>query len=254
MKKEKLKIEDKKEKEKIELDEKSNKNKENIYHKYLCYLIIFSIIGLFLETIFCLVAEKLFNREAGLILGPLCIVYGIGTIITIICLNRFKGHKIKLFILGAVLGVTVEYVMGFILESTFGARLWNCSWSKFNVNERICLEHAVLWGILTVIVIELIKKYIDMLINKIKGKTRIIVDIISTAIIVLLLMLTIWGVITYTTRAREILNGKNYTSNNNIIEKFQNTVFSNEIMEKIFSKIEIIDNEGNTVLIKNING
>ena len=39
-----------------------------------------------------------------------------------------------------------------------------------------------------------------------------------------------------------------------IWNKFQNTAFSNEIMEKIFSEMEIINNEGNWILIKNING
>ena len=98
------------------------------------------------------------------------------------------------------------------------------------------------------------KKYIDLLINKIKGKSRIAIDIILTVLILITIILAVWGAGTYSVRAKEVLNGKNYISNNNIIEKFQNTVFSNKIMEKIFSNMQIIDNEGNWILIKNING
>lgn len=243
-----------KNKEKIEKSKASIENKESKYHKYLWYLIIFSILGLLLETIFCLLGEKIFGTGAGLVLGPLCIIYGIGAIITIICLKRFQGHKIKLFISGAILGTAIEYMMGFIIEAIFGARLWNCSWAKFNVNGRVCLEHSILWGIMAVILINLLIKHIEKIIGKIQGKVRIVVDIIVTIAIVFFIMFTSWGIITYTVRARETLEGKNYISNNNAIEKFQNTVFSNDVMEKIFPRMEIIDNAGNTILVKNIDG
>lgn len=261
-KKEEIKSKLDKRENKKEIVQKSSKkekkintdNKESIYHKYLWYLIIFSVIGLLIETIVCFTEKQISNSVFGLVLGPLCIVYGIGAIITIICLERFKGHKIKLFILGAILGILIEYVLSFILEAIFGARLWSYTCTKVNANGRICLGSAPLWGILTVILINVIKKYIDKLINKIQGKTRIIVDIILTITLTITIMLTIWGLMTYTIRARETLNGKNYTSNNNAIERFQNTVFSNELMEKIFKNLEITNNEGNWVLVKNING
>lgn len=242
-------------KENKEKNKEENINKrENKFHKYLWYLIIFSLIGLLIEIIYCLISAKISNEFPTLILGPLCVIYGIGTIITIICLNRFKGHKVKLFILGSILGIVIEYIMSFILESIFGARLWNYSSARFNVNGRICIEHAIIWGILSVVTIDILKKYVDIFINKMQGKIRIVVDIIATIIIVITIMLTTWGIITYVVRAKDVMNGKNYTSNNNIIEKFQNEVFSNQIMEKIFSEIEIMNNEGNMIKIKNING
>lgn len=243
------KIDTKKQEEKINKDKK-----ESTYHKYLIYLIIFSIIGLLIETICCFAESRIFNKEFSLILGPLCVIYGIGATITIICLERFKNHKIKLFILGAVLGTFLEYILSFVLEAIIGAKVWSYEAINFSINRRICLLYAPLWGILTVILINFIQKYIDKLINKVKGKTRIIVDIILTIFLIIVITLTIWGLITYVTRAKETLDGKNYTSNNNIFEKFQNNYFSNEIMNKLFKKVEIIDNEGKPILIKNING
>lgn len=224
------------------------------YHTYLWYLIIFSLIGLLLEGIFCFAGEKFFNNERGIVLGPLCFIYGLAAILIIICLDRFKGHKLKLFIFGTILCATIEYVMNFLLEAAFGARLWNYSWSKFNLNSRICLEYACLWGVFTIFIIDVLKKIVDKLILKIHGKIKIVLDTIFTIILIIDIILSIWGIATYVIRAKETLNGKNYTSNNNIVEKFQNTVFSNEIMEKIFSKMEIVDNNGNRILIKNING
>lgn len=234
--------------------EQRNAHKCNKYHKYLWYFIIFSLIGLSLEIIFCFVGERFFKTSTGFVLGPLCYIYGFVAIIIIIGLKRFQGHKVKLFILASILGAVMEYSINFITESILGVKLWDCSWTRFNINRRIYLQHALLFGIMAVISINIIIKYLDKIINKMQKKEIMIVDIILTIIVILLIMFTIWGIITYTVRAKEMLNGKNYISNNNIIEKFQNTVFSNEVMGKIFPRLKIIDNSGNIVLIKNING
>ena len=52
--------------------------------------------------------------------------------------------------------------------------------------------------------------------------------------------------------AKETLAGQNYISNNTNIEIFQNTVFTNERMEKIFPKLRVNDEYGNTIMIKDI--
>ena len=107
-------------------------------------------------------------------------------------------------------------------------------------------------GIITVILIEVLKDFVDKIINLMKGKVSTIVDIILTMLIVVLIMFTIWSAKTYATRAKETLAGQNYISNNTNIEIFQNTVFTNERMEKIFPKLRVNDEYGNTIMIKDI--
>ena len=108
----------------------------------------------------------------------------------------------------------IQYALSFILETIVGARLWNYTWSKFNINGRVCIEYAILWGIITVILIEVLKDFVDKIINLMKGKVSTIVDIILTMLIVVLIMFTIWSAKTYATRAKETLAGQNYISNN----------------------------------------
>ncbi|MGN1326749.1 MAG: putative ABC transporter permease [Clostridia bacterium] len=227
-------------------------NKKHTFHHYLWYMIIFSLIGVLIETIFGYITTGKLESRKGLILGPLCPVYGCGAVLIIALLDRYKGHKIKLFVYGTILGAAIEYIISFILEAIYGARFWDYSWAAFNINGRICLSYSIFWGILTLLLIEFGKKYIDKLINKIQGKARIITDTIVTIILVLDIVITVWGITVYQIRAKETLNGKNYISNNNIIEKFQNTAFSNEIMSTIFPNLRIVDNEGNLIFIKDI--
>ena len=223
--------------EKIEQPQKQRK-----FHKYLWYLIIFSILGLILECVINFIKAKTTDTPFLVTTGPFCIFYGIGAILTILCLQQYKGKKIKLFIIGCILMSAIQYALSFILETIVGARLWNYTWSKFNINGRVCLEYAILWGIITVILIE----------NLMKVKVSTIVDIILTMLIVVLIMFTIWSAKTYATRAKETLAGQNYISNNTNIEIFQNTVFTNERMEKIFPKLRVNDEYGNTIMIKDI--
>ena len=245
---------DKKTKEKIETtDIKNEKNVRTVLHNYLWYLIIFSIIGLIVETLFCFITTGHWESRKGLILGPLCPIYGVGAVVIIAILGRYKEHKLKLFVYGTILGGILEYIISFILESIYGVRFWDYSWLSWNLNGRICLRYSAYWGILTLIVINVLKKYIDKIVNEIKGKPRIVVDIIITIALIIDIIFTIWGISVYKRRAKETLEGKNYITNNTYIQKFENTVFSNKIMSAIFPNIQIVDNEGKLILITSIN-
>lgn len=241
-------------KEEVKIENNKNEKKvRTIIHNYLWYLIIFSIIGLIVETIFCFITTGHWESRKGLILGPLCPVYGIGAVIIIAILGRYKEHKLKLFVYGTILGGILEYIISFLLESIYGARFWDYSWLRWNLNGRICLRYSAYWGILSLIVINFLKKYIDKIVNIIKGKPRVVVDIIITIVLIVDVIFTIWGISVYKIRAKETLEGKNYITNNTAIQKFENTVFSNEIMSSIFPNLQIVDNEGNLVFITSIN-
>lgn len=230
------------------IDKEITENK-SIYHNYLWYILIFSILGLLVEVLISFIST---GTSQKFVLGPLCVLYGVGVAILIAFLNRYKGHKIKLFLLGAILGGLIQYIISFLLEGILGAHFWSCDWSKYNVTGRVSIEYCLLWGVLTVLIIEVIKKLIDKIINKINRKARKISDIIITIILVIEITFSMWAVIVYTTRAKETLNGKNYISNNNVIQKFENTAFSNEIMKSIFPNLQILDNEGNLIFIRDI--
>lgn len=41
------------------------------------YFVIFSIVGLFIETLYCYITTGVLESRKGLILGPFCPVYGV---------------------------------------------------------------------------------------------------------------------------------------------------------------------------------
>ena len=250
----------------IKLDKKMNKpekeeiiqednNKINRYHSSLWYLIIFSILGLIIETLYCYATTGIWESRKGLILGPVCPVYGVGALAIILILNKYKGHKVKLFCYGAIVGSVLEYIISYVLEAMYGTRFWDYSYLKINLNGRIALEFAIFWGILTWFIIDIVKPIIDKFINKIKGKKRVVLDVLLTELIVLDIILTVWGINVYKTRAKK--EHEEYVidyeeKEENFIEKIENTLFSNEIMSTIFPNLRYVDKDLNTVWIKDI--
>ena len=100
------------------------KNEKKItFHEILWYFIIFSIIGLIIETIYCLVTTGILESRKGLLWGPFCPVYGVGATVLILCLNRVDSrNSFELFIYGFLLGSLIEYLMSYVLEAVYSIR------------------------------------------------------------------------------------------------------------------------------------
>ena len=53
-------------------------NKEKItIHQLFWYFLIFSVLGLIIETVYCYITSGTFESRKGLIWGPFCPVYGV---------------------------------------------------------------------------------------------------------------------------------------------------------------------------------
>lgn len=139
--------------------------KEIKIYDLIWYFIIFSILGMVIETLYCYITTGVIESRKGLIWGPFCPVYGIGAVVLIYVLNRYRKNWLLLFITGTILGSVVEYMLSFGLEAIYGIRFWEYSYITENLNGRICIPYSIFWGMLSILVIKLIKPIIDKLIN-----------------------------------------------------------------------------------------
>lgn len=147
------------------------------------YLIIFSILGLIIETIFCYITTGVVESRKGLIWGPFCPVYGVGGTILILLLDKYRDNTINLFIIGSIMGNIIEYGLSYILEAMYGMRFWDYSYIDLHLNGRICIKYSVFWGILVVILIRFVKPFIDKIINYIPDNKKLNIAIIVLAFI-----------------------------------------------------------------------
>jgi len=143
---------------------------------------IYAIIGYFVEICACSIIEKKIVLNRGFCLGPYLPIYGICCVIMSYFLIRYKQDPFALFITAAFVCTFMEYMTSFILEKIFKARWWDYSEKRFNIEGRVCLENALLFGIGGLACIYLINPMLVGILNKLTEKTLIIIAIIAIII------------------------------------------------------------------------
>ena len=126
---------------------------------YFLWFIVYSFIGWLYETIICSIGQRRFINR-GFLCGPYCPIYGTGALIIILILGKLTNPA-GLFFLGAIVACGLEYITSFGMEILFHARWWDYSQRRLNINGRICLLGAVVFGTFSVLVILMIHPVVD---------------------------------------------------------------------------------------------
>lgn len=224
-------------------------------HQLFWYFLIFSIAGIIIETLYCYATTGVIESRKGLLWGPFCPVYGISAAILILCLNRYKDKNILvLFIYGFIAGSIAEYILSFLLESVYGMRFWDYTYTNAHINGRVCLQYSFYWGILSVLLIKWMKPMLDRWIDKMPVKARKIIDIILLIFFIVNTVFTVWGIQTYQNRVVYGIKHEGETGNIFIKcqQKIENDYFTNERMSKTFPNLRIKDETGNEVWVRTL--
>ena len=128
---------------------------EPISSLFLSFL-VYGFIGWFYESTFCAMANQGHFANSGFLLGPCCPIYGVGALVCWLLLRNIENTFV-LFVLAAVVCSVIEYTVGVILEKTTHAKFWDYSDKPFNINGRVCLYGAVLFGAGCVLVCRVIE-------------------------------------------------------------------------------------------------
>lgn len=113
-------------------------------HLFL-WFILYSFAGWVYESILVSIQERRpVNR--GFLNGPLCPIYGVGAILAIVLLGRMTNPA-AIFLCSMIGATVLEYATSVAMERLFHARWWDYSNFRFNVNGRVCLLGAVVFGI-----------------------------------------------------------------------------------------------------------
>lgn len=118
---------------------------------------ICSIGGLVIEEIYHLVMFGEFQDRAGLLFGPFSPLYGFGGILLTVLLNGMRDKPVVLvYALCAVSGGALEYLVSWLMQSTFGLLAWDYSGTWLSIDGRTNGYFMILWGILGVCWIKLL--------------------------------------------------------------------------------------------------
>lgn len=229
------------------------KAKINI-HQLFWYFILFSILGLIIETLYGYFTMGIWESRKGLIWGPFCPVYGVGAIFLIFFLNHVDQKSyFKLFFYGALTGAAVEYMLSYGLEAIYGARFWDYSYAKGDINGRICIIYSLFWGILAIGLMKLIKPLIDKIIERINLKIKASTEMAMFLFLAVDALVTVWAVSIYEKRAIcQFYQEEMKYSQIPFMRKIEEEYFTDTRMKKTFPNLRTKDREGNQVFIRDL--
>ena len=123
--------------------------------KLFLWFLFYSFCGWVYESILVSILERRpVNR--GFLNGPLCPIYGAGAVGAVVVLGQVH-NPLVMFLLSMVGASILEYVTSWVMEALFHARWWDYSDYKFNLNGRICLLGAFVFGVGGVLITSVIQ-------------------------------------------------------------------------------------------------
>lgn len=160
---------------------------------YINTLYIYSLFGFIIESTVYKISKS--KKHSGICYSPLTYVYGFGILTLLLIkknfLDKLKINKyLKLLITFLICTITltlIEWLGGNILKIIFNIDMWNYTKKTYNIGKYICLELALIWGLLGTLYIYYIKDFIDKIIAIIPKKLTIAITIVSIIDIIITL-------------------------------------------------------------------
>ena len=235
--------------------------------RILAYFVVYSVAGFIIETIFGILTKGVLESRKSFLYGPFCSIYGLGAVLMILPLQKYKKNNYTLFFAGFFIGSIIEYMVSLIGELIFHIKWWDYSDQMFNINGRICVLFSLFWGLLAIYLMSDIYPRIDKFIDFVKSK--IPANYMKTIIIVSIVFLSFdLGITAYALQMFSVriihennLNVSNKQLMDNLYEKvyindqkqkdFIYKFFDDEKMIKTFPNIKIEDVDGNILFFRN---
>ncbi|ADY56050.1 protein of unknown function DUF1113 [Syntrophobotulus glycolicus DSM 8271] len=212
--------------------------------EWFLWLMSYSFIGWAYESIICSIGQKeLINR--GFLNGPVCPVYGFGALAVIFFLDQRTYSIVMLFFIGMFLTCTVEYITAILLEKLFNAKWWDYSQYRFNIQGRVSLLGAVVFGILSVLLIKYIHPFVGEMIGQMPALLKIVLSIVIFILLMVDLSITVRHLLILNSRLRDMQLAINrfleqYAKHagglkESLLSKFEENEFYNEHIKDLVS-------------------
>ncbi len=154
------------------------------------YFALYSFLGWVMETCYCSIKEhRLVPR--GFLYGPVCPIYGGGVVLMLLFFTPLKGNLLLFYAVSVVVMTTWEYLVAWVLETTTHVKYWDYSNYNFNIQGRVCLWVALVWGLLSYVVIFWIQPQVDRLYDLIPYRVHFTLAAVILVLLIIDCTLTI---------------------------------------------------------------
>lgn len=122
---------------------------------------------------------QIINR--GFTHGPWLPIYGVGGVIIITLLKRFRDRPVLEFLVAFVLCGFIEYFTAWLLETVNGEKWWDYSGYFLNLDGRICAEGLLVFAVGGCTVVYLIAPLLDAFFKRIDRRIATVICVVLLA-------------------------------------------------------------------------
>lgn len=165
------------------------------WYQWLMFFFIYCFIGWIIESTYVSVRSLHFVNR-GFLRLPLLPLYGSGAIAMLWLSLPVKGNLLLVFLFGMAGASVLEYATGYVMERLFKMKYWDYSNNPFNINGYVCLGTSLAWGLLTILLTEVVHRPMEWL----------VLPLSSTACITLVLIISVIFIIDTIRSVKEALD------------------------------------------------
>lgn len=172
------------------------------YGYLFVWFIIYSFFGWVYESLWASFNERQWVNR-GFLSGPVIPIYGFGAVSFVLLLSDIS-NPVYIFILGMVIASILEYFTSWAMEKLFHARWWDYNHYPFNLNGRICLYGALLFGFFAVVIIKVVQPYVAEFTSSFSAYSLYILSVILMILFLTDTILTVRKVLHLKERMQEL--------------------------------------------------
>lgn len=205
------------------------------YYTLFWVFFIGCIMGVLLETVWCLLTSHRLENRVGLVYGPFNPVYGFGAVLMTVALKWLSEKRDLWIFLGSmVIGGGFEYLCSLVMELSFGTVSWEYSGTPLNLDGRTNIMYSFYWGLLGLIWVKELFPRLNALIEKIPKKLGVILTVVLTAFMVFDMLISAMALERQSQRRAGI-------PASNAVSQFLDEHYPDEFLKKIYPNMLVVD-------------
>lgn len=146
----------------------------------ILFFFTFSFVGWVWEVTLHLVRYGQFVNR-GTLHGPWLPIYGIGGVLILVLLRRFRKNPVVFFLMTMVVSGALEYVTHWYLQTFRGMEWWDYHGYFLNINGRICLEGLLVFAMGGAGVTYFVAPILDTFYNRLKPEVAVLICAVLVA-------------------------------------------------------------------------
>lgn len=153
------------------------------WYQWILFFFIYCFFGWIIESTYVSLQKRHFVNR-GFLRLPMIPLYGTGAVMMLWVSIPVRDNLILVYISGVIAATALEYITGWCMERLFKMKYWDYSNQKFQLHGYICLGTSLSWGLLTILLTEVIHEPIEHLVLSIPAWAALPVVVVIGAMFI----------------------------------------------------------------------